>query len=332
MSIAGSASFVHSKFGSEDKLELVILEARKLVHYWRKDTDPKSLLRRGQVISHQASSSGSIIQSHLGQFNHNRLEVLVLEDRNLVHYFLDNSNLDKAWQKGGIVSSKATGPAGFIQSDFVQKDGRPGNFEAVVLEGNNLVHYYRNNSDPALEWQRTETISTCAVGPASIIQSTLGNVHGNFEVVVLESCDLIEPCYLTHYYRDNSPDSNYPWRRTAVIDFSATGPASLIQSSHRIEPNAPGNFELVVLEGHNLVHYWRDNSAPKRPWHRTGVIDTRVNASAYLNELDTKVIQEKGNLEVIIPDGHKLVRWWCNNTDFTHRWNKGETMYINATA
>ena len=40
---------------------------------------------------------------------------------------------------------------GLIQSDF---GGAYGNFEAVVLRGDQLMHFWRDNTDPALPWKQ----------------------------------------------------------------------------------------------------------------------------------------------------------------------------------
>ena len=79
----------------------------------------------------------------------------------------------------------AIGPASLIQSSF------GGNLEAVLAEGNRLVHWWAGSTpdpttgDPRFSWRRAGTITEAATGPGSIIQSTIGT-PGNFEVVALE--------------------------------------------------------------------------------------------------------------------------------------------------
>src|SRR5947209_5862712 len=69
-----------------------------------------------------------------------------------------------------------------IQSDF---GGPHRNFEAVVLEGDRLVHWWRDNADPALPWRRGQVIVQGAMAAGGIIQSDFrSGDHGNFEVVV----------------------------------------------------------------------------------------------------------------------------------------------------
>src|SRR5262249_55034702 len=108
-----------------------------------------------------------------------------------------------------IVEPLATGPGCIVQSDFRAPGSDHGNFEVVVLQGSDLVHYWHDNADPTLAWHRGETITTAATGPGCIIQSDFrspGSNHGNFEVVVPEGNTLV------HYFHDNA-DPTLPWQR-----------------------------------------------------------------------------------------------------------------------
>jgi len=73
-----------------------------------------------------------------------------------------------------------------------------------------------------------------------------------------------------HYFRDNSTPGK-PWSKTAAITTTATGDATIIQSSYGT-PQVVGDFEVVVFEGRDLVHYWRDNGSTELPWIKTVVI------------------------------------------------------------
>ena len=210
--------------------------------------------RNGQTLPTPASGPGSLIQSDFGS-DHGNFEVVLWAGNELWHWSHDNSDVNLPWQRGQRISDRATGPGSIIQSDF--GSDAHGNFEVVVLEGNELVHYFHDNSDVNLPWRRGQTISTRATGPGCIIQSDFGSDdHGNFEVVVLEGNELV------HYFHDNS-DVNLPWRRGQTITTRATGPGSIIQGPFGSEH---GNFEVVVLEGNELVHYFHDNSDVDLPW------------------------------------------------------------------
>jgi hypothetical protein len=156
----------------------------------------------------------------------------------------------------------------FIQSTYGTPSS-PGNFEAVLLQGNNLVHYYRDNtSSGSQKWNRTKVISSKATAPGSIIQSSYNTPYspGNFEVVVLEGHNLV------HYYRDNSSKGGQTWGGGTVVTSKATGPGTVIQTSYST-PNAPGNLEVIVPEGKNFIHYWRnDSSSGNLKWSSGDVV------------------------------------------------------------
>src|ERR1700753_4461277 len=116
---------------------------------------------------------------------HGNLEALLFVNGQIHHIYRHAS----VWNLGQTLPTPATGPASMIQSDFVNGDHR--NFEAVVWNGSELAHWWHDNSNVNLPWERGQTISTFATGPGSIIQSDFGNEHKNFEVVVLEGRNLV---------------------------------------------------------------------------------------------------------------------------------------------
>jgi hypothetical protein len=189
-----------------------------------------------------------------------------------------------------LLLTATLGPGSLIQSTY----GTPahqGNFEAVLLEGHNLVHYWRDNADTNSQWQRDPfVISTQATGPGTLIESSYGPNHNNFEVVVPEGNTLV------HYWRSQPG----PWQRDPfVVSTQATGPASLIESSYG--PNHD-NFEVVVPEGGTLVHYWRSQPGP---WQRDPfVVSTQATGPASLIE------NSNGNFEVVVQEGANLVHYW----------------------
>ena len=259
----GPASMIQSDFKSGDhgNFEVVALEGNQLVHYFHDNSDVSLPWQRGQVISTAASGPGAIIQSDFKSGDHGNFEVVALEGNQLVHYFHDNSDVSLPWQRGQVISTAASGPGAIIQSDF--KSGDHGNFEVVALEGNQLVHYFHDNSDVSLPWQRGQVISTAASGPGAIIQGGLGAAdHGNFEVVVVEGNQLV------HYFHDNS-DVSLPWQRGQTISVATTGPGCIAKSSYG--PGGPGNFEILVQElTKSVVHYWHHNVDVALPWWRNG--------------------------------------------------------------
>jgi hypothetical protein len=326
---------VQGTFGSPGNFEVVILDGEptpKLIHGQRDNSDqmlwqPQSVGAESQkdIISASATSSGALIQSSYGTPDHpGNFEVLVLEGTNLVHYYRDNSASGSPWHRAEVVSTKATGPASFIQSSYQETPDAPGNFEAVVLEGNNLVHYYRNNSvSNPQHWQSTAVITSQAAGPGCIIQSDFGT-PGNFEVVVREKEGLV------HYYRDNSNDERRWYGPTAVISPQATGDGCIIQSTFGASAGH-GNFEVVVIEvldveheQGDLVHYYRDNSTQPYHWYRTAVVST---AAQRAGSLIQSSYGTPGNFEVVLVEGaqgaHGLSHRWRDNSTGQHIWKDG---------
>ena len=159
---------------------------------------------------------------------------------------------------------------GLIQSNF--SSGQHGNFEAVILEGDRLVHWFRDQDAPGLPWRQGQVIvNGGAAWPGALIQSNFSSgQHGNFEVIApVRVGDHVE---LRHYWHDNS-DVSLPWEPAGgPIATNVAGPASLIQSD--FGSGGHGNFELVVpltaaggSEVH-LWHYWHDNSDVSLPWEQ----------------------------------------------------------------
>ena len=97
---------------------------------------------------------------------------------------------------------------------------------------------------------------------ASLIQSSFGDPHGNFEAVVKLANN-----ELWHYWRDNDNDSQV-WAAGARICTGAAYAGSLIQSHFTGSADGvAGNFEVVVplmlARGQvQLTHFWRDNTKP----------------------------------------------------------------------
>lgn len=160
-----------------------------------------------------------------------------------------------------IISTAATSPGAIIQST-VSTPQHPGLFKVLVEENGNVAHYFRDNSIVGNGWTRKpKNTITNAMGPASFIQSTAGtpNSTGRFEAVVRHD----SPTDLWHCSQPS--DDSTDWIRNQRITTNATGAGCIIQSNYRT-PNSPGNFEVVVQEGSNLVHYYFDKSNTSATW------------------------------------------------------------------
>jgi hypothetical protein len=119
---------------------------------------------------------------------------------------------------GGLRAAQAIGNACLIESSFRDRFGAPGNFEMLVQEEGNLVHYWRNNSDPDLPWYRGDVICGDILGFRSFLQSKSHKSldgHGDFHVFVNQRSGTNDSTWV-HYRRDNDAPG-LPWIREEVL-------------------------------------------------------------------------------------------------------------------
>jgi len=329
-------SLIQSDFrsGSHGNFEAVIVPVPResgplqLWHYWHDNSDVNSPWREGQCIVTGVGAAGSIIQSDFRSGDHGNFEVVVpllVSDgkMELWHFWRDNSDVNKQWQRGQLIARNVVGAACIIQSDFVSSGH--GNFEVVVpilgADGKmDLWHYWHDNSDVNKPWQQGQIVAPNISGPGTIIQSDFrSNGHGNFEVVVpvpagAGSCDL------WHFWHDNS-DVNKPWQRGQRVAQNVNGSAVIIQSDFRASDH--GNFEVVVPQAGSLVHYWHDNSDVNKPWQRGQTITDVARGWGTMIQSDF-INDGHGNFEVLAPEcSQSVVHYWHPNQNVTYPWLRG---------
>lgn len=240
-----------------------------------------------------------------------------------------------------------------IESDFGSSHR---NFEAVIREGDKLIHWFRGKSGD--EWKPAKTIVESGVaGPGSIIQSGYkavnisspnpgslgqGNIHtvrrGNFDVVVpLFNADgRMDLCHFYHH----SPGMSAPWQRGQMIASNVAGGGSLIQSSFGTSGHA--NFEVVVplftTDGQiELWHFWCDNSGQNPVWRR----GLRITGDGDIVGGPGAIIQSdygapNGNFEVVVPlkvqgGVMELRHFHHDNSDTASPWQRGEIISANIS-
>ena len=220
------------------------------------------------------------------------------------------------------------GTTSLIQSDFPENADH-GNFEALVLEGTRLVHYWHDNADVASPWQRGAVVLEIAAGPASIIQSNLGDGnHGNFEAVVLEPGESVGRYALWHWYRDHS-DDNLLWIRAALITDNAVYAGCIIQGNFR--SGSKGNLEVLIVERDlqtdslELWHWFREGDSVLSPWRRTKRVSSRVAGPACFIQSDYPQHAKHGNFEALVlekaPNGNLEVWHYAHdNSDVASEW------------
>lgn len=181
------------------------------------------------------------------------------------------------------------------------------NFETLVLQGSNLVHYWKDNSNTNNPWRSAAVVTSAATGPASLIQSNSG-IIGNFEAVVLEGSNLV------HYWKNTASGDNR-WYSGGIITSEASGPGALIQSTF----GAQGNLEVVVPEGSNLVHYWKDTSNGSNLWQRGEIITAHATGPASIIQ---STFGAKGNFEVVALEGSMLVHYSKDTSNGSTPWRR----------
>lgn len=286
----------------------------------------------------------SYIQSSLGAGDHKNFEAVVLEGHDLWHWWRDNAAPDRPWKRAQrIVENRAAFPGSLIQSSLGTDDN---NFEVVVplySEGGiELWHLWHDNADVNSPWglgKRITEPGRQVMGPASIIQSSLGADDNNFEVVVpvLDDVGRVE---LRHYWHDNS-DVDSPWRvggRVNDPSHEVLGGGCIFQSDFGADGN---NFEVAAWvrlpDGQSVLHhYWHDNSDVGSPWRNGQVILAGVCGNGTL-------IQSSfgggahGNFEVAVPrvgpGGRTFLQHvWHDNSDVNLPWRLGQVITEVASA
>lgn len=200
-----------------------------------------------------------------------------------------------------------------IQSQF----GTKGNFETVIWEGSQLVHYWRHNDDHVFPWHRSLEFASNVDSEPTFVQSNFGN-RGNFEVVCREGNKL------RHYWRNND-GGGLPWNQGILFGDNVASAPAMIQSNF----GQMGNFELVVREGNKLRHYWRDNDAPGLSWHKGALFGDNVNSAPALIQSNYGFV---GNFEVVVREGDKLRHYWRNNDTPGFPWNMGDLFGSNVSS
>jgi hypothetical protein len=225
----------------------------------------------------------SIIQSNIGTGSHGNFEVVVPVAGDggrveLRHYWHDNSGGRKPWSitphQINDPTHEVIGGGCIIQSNF--GSGAHGNFEVAAWvrlpDGRSVLqHYWHDNSDGGLPWQKGRVIAEGVKGNGVIIQSSFGSPNRNFEVVVPVDAPGGRT-YLGHFWHDNS-HGKLPWRLGRMITEVASAEASASIFQGDSETGIHGNFEVLVDEcRQSLVDYYHPNNLGNVPWLRHAVL------------------------------------------------------------
>jgi hypothetical protein len=102
----------------------------------------------------------------------------------------------------------------------------------------------------------------------------LGVNGGNFDVVVQEGDRVC------HYWRNND-EQPFLWHKTECFASNVTSAPALIQSDFNAGING-GNFEVVVRQGNQLCHWYRNNDKEPFVWRRTTCFASNVTSAPTL--------------------------------------------------
>jgi hypothetical protein len=89
------------------------------------------------------------------------------------------------------------------------------------------------------------------------------------EAVVVISSALSGEAHLVNYSFDPIT-RRWGAPTTIIADGSIISGVTNTPSAIQADFGGKGNYEMVVPQDGVVVHYWRDNDAPERPWHRNG--------------------------------------------------------------
>ena len=248
--------------------------------------------------------AGFMLQGRFG--DHGNFEMVTPRDiGGLAHYWRNNDDPAMPWY----------GPYGFgpgasnydavtmIQSNY----GEPGNLELIARSGDQLDFYWRD-SGPWFNWNGPYRIAGDISGNPALIQGRFG-ARGNFELVVP-----MRDGGLAHFWRNND-DPAMPWYGPTVFGagIGNVDGVALLESNY----GSPGNLELMVRSGTELLFFWRD-SGPGFVWNGPYTIAGGVQGRP---EMIQSRFGARGNFELVVPViGGGLAHYWRNNDDPAMPW------------
>ncbi|PWT90451.1 MAG: hypothetical protein C5B56_05380 [Proteobacteria bacterium] len=285
---------------------------------WQLGTWGRSMWQAGRRV--QVGVSSLIQSDYTHRHGHGNFEALVLIGEDLFHYYRNNTpGPINRWQRSVKIGGVVTAPACLIQSDW-QQGAENKNFEALVLEGQDLWHWVRRN-DSDMRWERQEQIGQtidgtfhplAVTGAASMIQGDYGTNadHGNFEALIPTADGL------WHWAFDVDQGE---WVPVAQVT-STPGAVGCITTS---DYTTQGHFglEALVFEPSNpvtgrITHYYWD--LPARAWRPTAAFADNALGPACLIQSDFQKSADNRNLEAILwvqENGVPVLRHWFRRDD-----------------
>lgn len=319
-------------------------------------TNVHSPTRSCNDVVYNAHHSGFAVQGTSGV--HGNFEMVVPEGSRLVHYRRDNNAAPYPWNRGSDIIAapnlSATNrwtvqAANVFQTNFgdlesvawVHHYGIGGglvNGGSAATVYDDIEHFWLSNG----KWMGPDQVAPDGhaiqgvTGKPGFIQSTSGK-RGNFELVVPEGGRLV------HYWRDNDA-AGYPWHQGADIIAAPNGKTTgrwTVQGAN-LFLGLGGTLETVAWVHHygfggslvngggvataydDVEHFWLSNGK----WTGPDVLTADGNA---ITPTATPAIimgafGKRGNFEMVVPEGNRLVHYWRDNDATGYPWHKGSDL------
>jgi len=133
------------------------------------------------------------------------------------------------------------------------------NFELIAPgAGKSFIHWWRDNSNPALPWAKAETIGNDVADPPTFTATTYNR---NFEMVYRTTAGRLHHRWFNqqaHTWNDGPIFG--PNGTTGAVGFTESG-------------WGPGNFEVVVAVGGQLHHWWRNSAGA---WAESAIFGANI--------------------------------------------------------
>jgi len=291
---AGNA--YQSTFGVTGNFEFFVTKSNKLAHFVRLNDGPAApawILPPLQPATPSGASVAGVAgyqANFLTDGLHGNHEVIarIIRRRgapigsSLVHWFFDSRQFQwfgpfQIFADGQAITG-VTGTPALLQGDW----HGPGAFEMLVPIGNELVHFYRDNADPAFPWRRNGAQPSMSIGATAQIPLAATLIASNFKsdenrhleaVVWLRPVGTANGGILAHYFFNGRRwEGPFPIMTSAGAPINnVSGNPALIQVSPDTSSAAnfgtAGHFHLIVPQGTpTLGHYIRNNDTAGLPW------------------------------------------------------------------